>query len=94
MRSHAEGSKDQKNGQGGADPDDGWINFRCASYPACKVAFPLKENTKEKLIQCPMEGCEKSTNVYLKLKRIQVKPEAFCLYTYVVCSNGHECEVT
>ena len=36
------------------------------------MGFPLKENTKEKVIVCPIKECGKETNVWLKLKRIQV----------------------
>ena len=67
-----------KNGQHDAtngkehEEDEGWIIFRCSNYPLCTEGFPLRENTKEKLIQCPKEDCGKSTNIYLKLKRIQV----------------------
>jgi hypothetical protein len=46
------------------------ITFRC-SNEACEGGFPLKENTKEKLITCPIKGCAKETNVWLKLKRVQ-----------------------
>ena len=48
------------------------ITFRC-SNEACEVGFPLKENTKEKVIACPMKECGKETNVWLKLKRIQAR---------------------
>ncbi len=46
------------------------ITFRC-SNEKCEVGFPLRENTKEKVITCPMGDCAKETNVWLKLKRIQ-----------------------
>jgi len=46
------------------------ITFRC-SKDSCEVGFPLKENTKEKVIVCPIKECGKETNVWLKLKRIQ-----------------------
>ena len=48
------------------------VTFRC-SNAGCKAGFPLKENTKEKLIKCPMEACGKETNIWLKLKRFQVR---------------------
>ena len=48
------------------------ITFRC-SNESCEVGFPLKENTKEKVIACPMKECGKETNVWLKLKRIQAR---------------------
>jgi tetratricopeptide (TPR) repeat protein len=52
------------------------ITFKC-SNPSCTVGFPLKENTKEKLIRCPMETCNKETNIWLKLKRIQELKELY-----------------
>ena len=57
------------------NPDSGLnaadlITFRC-SGDECQVGFPLKENTKEKLIKCPV--CQKETNIWLKLKKIQVQ---------------------
>ena len=52
------------------------ITFRC-SNESCKVGFPLKENTKEKVIACPIKECGKETNVWLKLKRIQVSSRQF-----------------
>ena len=52
------------------------ITFRC-SNESCEVGFPLKENTKEKVIACPMKECGKETNVWLKLKRIQVSERIF-----------------
>ena len=52
------------------------ITFRC-SKDSCEVGFPLKENTKEKVIVCPIKECGKETNVWLKLKRIQVSWRTF-----------------
>ena len=57
------------------------ITFRC-SKESCEVGFPLKENTKEKVIVCPIKECGKETNVWLKLKRIQVGSK-----TMIFCSN-------
>lgn len=51
-----------------------FITFRC-SNSECEIGFPLKENTKEKLINCPM--CQKQTNIWLKLKRIQELKELY-----------------
>ena len=47
------------------------VTFQC-SGDECKAGFPLKENTKEKVIKCPMEECGKETNIWLRLKRFQV----------------------
>lgn len=46
------------------------IVFKC-SNTACSATFPLKENTKEKVIRCPVGKCQKDTNIWLKLTKIQ-----------------------
>ncbi|TRY69080.1 hypothetical protein TCAL_06839 [Tigriopus californicus] len=51
------------------EPND-MIVFKC-SNPACSATFPLKENTKEKVIRCPVGKCQKDTNIWLKLTKIQ-----------------------
>ena len=58
------------------------ITFRC-SNESCEVGFPLKENTKEKVIACPIKECGKETNVWLKLKRIQVSWRQFFCFELV-----------
>ena len=64
-----EGKDAALNGEGVNGGLNDLITFRC-SGDECEVGFPLKENTKEKLIKCPM--CQKETNIWLKLKKIQV----------------------
>ena len=44
--------------------------FRCANE-LCSVSFPLKENTKEKIISCPLDDCGLKTNIWERLKLIQ-----------------------
>merc|ERR1719445_1933923 len=46
------------------------ITFRCANE-LCENYFPLKENTKEKIIACPLEDCGLKTNIWERLKLIQ-----------------------
>lgn len=46
------------------------ITFRCANE-LCSVSFPLKENTKEKIISCPLDDCGVKTNIWERLKLIQ-----------------------
>merc|ERR1712198_315869 len=46
------------------------ITFRCANE-ICPNYFPLKENTKEKIIACPIEDCGLKTNIWERLKLIQ-----------------------
>merc|ERR1712228_476622 len=46
------------------------ITFRCANE-LCTVSFPLKENTKEKIISCPLDDCGIKTNIWERLKLIQ-----------------------
>jgi len=46
------------------------ITFRCANE-LCSCSFPLKENTKEKLISCPLDDCGIKTNIWERLKLIQ-----------------------
>merc|ERR1711994_1046778 len=46
------------------------ITFRCANE-LCNVSFPLKENTKEKIISCPLDDCGIKTNIWERLKVIQ-----------------------
>merc|ERR1712179_715471 len=46
------------------------ITFRCANE-LCSVSFPLKENTKEKIISCPLDDCGIKTNIWERLKLIQ-----------------------
>jgi len=46
------------------------ITFRCANE-LCNVSFPLKENTKEKIISCPLDDCGIKTNIWERLKLIQ-----------------------
>merc|ERR1712203_649683 len=46
------------------------ITFRCANE-LCTVSFPLKENTKEKIISCPLDDCGLKTNIWERLKLIQ-----------------------
>jgi len=46
------------------------ITFRCANE-LCQNSFPLKENTKEKIISCPLEECGLKTNIWERLKLIQ-----------------------
>ena len=43
---------------------------RCANE-LCTVSFPLKENTKEKIISCPLDDCGIKTNIWERLKLIQ-----------------------
>ena len=35
------------------------------------MSFPLKENTKEKIISCPLDDCGIKTNIWERLKLIQ-----------------------
>jgi len=37
----------------------------------CTNSFPLKENTKEKIISCPLEDCGLKTNIWERLRLIQ-----------------------
>ena len=46
------------------------ITFRCANE-LCPNYFPLKENTKEKIIACPLDDCGLKTNIWERLKLIQ-----------------------
>merc|ERR1712117_669207 len=46
------------------------ITFRCANE-LCSCSFPLKENTKEKIISCPLDDCGIKTNIWERLKLIQ-----------------------
>jgi len=46
------------------------ITFRCANE-LCTCSFPLKENTKEKIITCPLDDCGIKTNIWERLKLIQ-----------------------
>lgn len=46
------------------------ITFRCANE-LCTCSFPLKENTKEKIISCPIDDCGIKTNIWERLKLIQ-----------------------
>jgi len=46
------------------------ITFRCANE-ICPNYFPLKENTKEKVIACPLDDCGLKTNIWERLKLIQ-----------------------
>jgi len=46
------------------------ITFRCANE-LCTCSFPLKENTKEKIINCPLDDCGIKTNIWERLKLIQ-----------------------
>lgn len=46
------------------------ITFRCANE-LCTCSFPLKENTKEKIISCPLDDCGIKTNIWERLKLIQ-----------------------
>jgi len=46
------------------------ITFRCANE-LCTCSFPLKENTKEKVISCPLDDCGIKTNIWDRLKLIQ-----------------------
>jgi len=46
------------------------ITFRCANE-ICTCSFPLKENTKEKIISCPLDDCGIKTNIWERLKLIQ-----------------------
>lgn len=46
------------------------ITFRCANE-ICSCSFPLKENTKEKIISCPLDDCGLKTNIWERLKLIQ-----------------------
>lgn len=50
-------------------PND-MITFRCANE-LCNNYFPLKENTKEKIISCPIDECGLKTNIWERLKLIQ-----------------------
>jgi len=50
-------------------PND-MITFRCANE-LCANYFPLKENTKEKIISCPIDECGIKTNIWERLKLIQ-----------------------
>jgi len=45
------------------------ITFRCGNE-LCSNGFPLKENTKEKIISCPLEDCGLKTNIWERLKLI------------------------
>jgi len=61
--------------EGGAEPSgeptpNNMITFRCANE-LCSNSFPLKENTKEKIIACPLEECGLKTNIWERLKLIQ-----------------------
>ena len=44
--------------------------FRCGNE-LCTNSFPLKENTKEKIISCPLEDCGLKTNIWERLRLIQ-----------------------
>jgi len=46
------------------------ITFRCGN-DLCKNSFPLKENTKEKIITCPLDECGLKTNIWDRLRQIQ-----------------------
>ena len=46
------------------------FDTRCANE-LCTVSFPLKENTKEKIISCPLDDCGIKTNIWERLKLIQ-----------------------
>ncbi|XP_023324875.1 SET and MYND domain-containing protein 4 [Eurytemora carolleeae] len=50
-------------------PND-MITFRCGNE-LCTNSFPLKENTKEKIISCPLEDCRLKTNIWERLRLIQ-----------------------
>jgi len=50
--------------------EDDMIIFRCGNE-ICKCSFPLKENTKTKLVNCPLEDCGLQTNIWERLKLIQ-----------------------
>ena len=47
-----------------------YFDTRCANE-LCSVSFPLKENTKEKIISCPLDDCGIKTNIWERLKLIQ-----------------------
>eukprot|EP00092_Neocalanus_flemingeri_P004085 GFUD01004397.1.p1 GENE.GFUD01004397.1~~GFUD01004397.1.p1 ORF type:complete len:687 (+),score=157.59 GFUD01004397.1:181-2241(+) len=51
-------------------PANDMITFRCANE-LCTCSFPLKENTKEKIITCPLDDCGIKTNIWERLKLIQ-----------------------
>merc|ERR1712106_872710 len=51
-------------------PANDMITFRCANE-LCTCSFPLKENTKEKIISCPLDDCGIKTNIWERLKLIQ-----------------------
>jgi len=51
-------------------PSNDMITFRCANE-LCTCSFPLKENTKEKIISCPLDDCGIKTNIWERLKLIQ-----------------------
>merc|ERR1719189_2715144 len=51
-------------------PATDMITFRRANE-ICPNYFPLKENTKEKIISCPLEDCGLKTNIWERLKLIQ-----------------------
>merc|ERR1712110_233342 len=51
-------------------PANDMITFRCANE-ICPNYFPLKENTKEKIISCPLDDCGIKTNIWERLKLIQ-----------------------
>merc|ERR1711936_9460 len=51
-------------------PANDMITFRCANE-LCSCSFPLKENTKEKIITCPLDDCGIKTNIWERLKLIQ-----------------------
>merc|ERR1712200_114291 len=47
-----------------------YITFRCGN-DLCTNSFPLKENTKEKVITCPLDDCGLKTNIWDRLRQIQ-----------------------
>merc|ERR1719251_687536 len=51
-------------------PANDMITFRCTNE-ICPNYFPLKENTKEKIISCPLDDCGIKTNIWERLKLIQ-----------------------
>merc|ERR1712241_1123474 len=51
-------------------PANDMITFRCANE-ICPNYFPLEENTKEKIISCPLDDCGIKTNIWERLKLIQ-----------------------
>lgn len=52
-----------------AKPSD-LITFRCGN-DLCQNYFPLKENTKEKVVTCPLDECGLKTNIWDRLRQIQ-----------------------